>query len=77
MWSISMADYDADVQHLAEYFLTTPPYRAPTTEDHDKRVHSLALAIQRTIDAWLDSHPVGGKITVRRRWSRVYADEVD
>jgi hypothetical protein len=63
-----MSDYDADVQHLAEYFLGDPPYRAATTEDHDRRVHSLALAVQRAIDAWVEAHPVEGY--ERRRWRR-------
>jgi hypothetical protein len=66
--SLTDPEYDADVQHLAEYTLSEPPYRAPTTDHHDRRVHSLALAIQRTIEAWLDSHPLAGK--ERQRWSR-------
>jgi hypothetical protein len=66
-----MSDYDADVQHLAEYRLSEPPYRA-MGEEHERRVHSLALAIQRTVDAWIDSHPIGVKVKRRERWVREY-----
>ena len=66
---MSDSDYDADVQHLAEYTLGDAPYRAPTQDQQDRRVHALAMAIQRTIDAWLTAHPLAG--ATRQRWSRV------
>jgi len=67
-----MSDYDADVQHLAEYLLGDPPYRAADPAHHDRRVHALAMAVQRAIDAWLAAHPLG--TTQRRRWARVHPD---
>src|SRR4030095_11788190 len=70
----AMREYDAGGQPLGGYVLGDPPYRAATTEHHDRRVHALALAVQAAIDAWLVAHPLAAK--PRQRWSRVQPDEV-
>jgi hypothetical protein len=70
-------DIEPDVRHLAAYLLGDPPYRAATVEEQARRVHSLATAVQRAVDAWLTANPVGGRPKQpRQRWARVYADEV-
>jgi hypothetical protein len=61
-----VTEYDADVQHLAEYILRGEPYTVDTAADYERLVHSLASAVQRTIAEWILEHPEIRRREVRR-----------